>query len=202
MFVDSYTRTLPHYYSPTHSIDKLTGSVGDSNETIKCNELINNSILIRKPVLSIDELLWIYSTRFNIPHTTIIITTTEMNIPTSFSIDETLGYKLYIIFPDFVTTDDENILLRYVNSHVLDPNSEPIFRLYTHPKLSSTYSKRITFNLDFLDLLFERFKCVNISTPLTQNEIASYIATDRQFGAFESVEHYLNAYTVITAERL
>ena len=203
MFVNSYSRMLPHFYSPNHQYDKLTGSIGDSNDVIKRNAVLACSLLIRKSELSADELNWLIDTRISTPYTTAIITRSVLDILPCFNIsDETNPYHLYIIFPSFVTSDDKSILMRYIETHVLNPNSEPIFRIYSHPKLSSTYSQRITFNLDFLDLLFEKFKRVNVSTPLTQNEIASYIATDRQFGAFESVEHYLNAYTVITAERM
>ena len=78
-----------------------------------------------------------------------------------------------------------------------------VFKLYTHPKFSSSeYVPRMSFNLDFLNLLYESFKLSDITNPLTQNEIATYIAANRQFIQISSVEQYLNAYTVITAEHI
>ena len=205
MYVHAFNRVCSKFYSLYHDADKLVGSQSSPIELVHLLLDINEGLMIDKQFLNSDDIKYIEVTRRNSHYATAIITESTLNV------DKFTNYyqlndktKLYIIYPRFVSSDDINTLNNYIDNYVIhNEDNNDIFKLYTHPKFSScTYAPRMTFNLDFLNLLYESFKLVDINNPLTQNEIATYIAANRQFSQIASVEQYLGAYTVITAERL
>ena len=206
LFANTFTRTCPRYYSEHHEVDKLTGSLGNSSEYVKSGLYINDGLLIVASTLKPDVIEYITSTRLNSNYSTAIITNSDVSISNAVKFvisNEQEQLFMNVIYPNFVSHDDIDKLNKYILRYVIDNNTSDIFKYYQHPKMSNlTYSPRITFYDQFLEFLYEKFKLVDIITPLTQNEIATYIATNRQFSAFDSVEQYLKAYTIITAERL
>ena len=197
LYVNAFNRTLDNFYSVYHEVDKLVGSLGNINEIIKSNITINNGVIVQLEHLTQQQIDYL-TNRSKLPYSTVIITNDELTIGTK------LSDNMYVLFPCFVDKDDISALIQYINKYVINnEDNETVFKLYNHPKMSScNYSPRIMFNIEFMKFIYEKFKLVDVCNPLTKNEIATYIATNRQFSNFEVVEQYLNCYTVITAERI
>ena len=200
IYTNAFDRVLDKFYSTNHIVDKLIGSIDDATKIIDSLTPINDGIIIDKPKLSKQDLLYINS-RMNSLYSTVVITKTEIDdIQTFYELNN--DYKCYIIYPSYVSSEDRNILINYIDD-TMQENVVDTFKVYTHPKFSSCeFVPRMIFNLEFLNLLYESFKLSDIVNPLTQNEIATYIAANRQFMSISTVEQYLNAYTIITAERI
>ena len=201
LYVNAFNRVYNKFYSLLHDTDKFVGSQTNPLDIINKRVQINEGILIDKQLLSNEDISYIQA-RLHINYSTVIITETNLDfIPNYYKLND--NTNMFVIYPQFATREDINTLSTYIDNYVIHSNTEDVFKLYTHPKFSScNYTPRMTFNLDFLNLLYESFKLIDITNPLTQNEIATYIAANRQFTQIASVEQYLNAYTVITAERI
>ena len=207
LFVDAFNRTLEHFYSQHYEVDKFVGSLGSIDEIIKTRSAINNGVIIQREHLTEPEKQYI-QTRLKSSYSTVIITKDDLPFGTKIKlidvVDDISCDYMYILFPYFVDKDDMISLIQYINQYVVNnENNETVFRLYTHPKTSScNYTPRMLFNIEFMKFIYEKFKLVDVCNPLTKNEIATYIATNRQYSNFETIEQYLNCYTVITAERI
>ena len=196
--VNSMTRTSVKYYSEHYEIDKLTGACGSIDTLMKNKQMINEDVIIIKE--SIDNKLYEYiDSRRSIPYSTLILTTSILNINYKYKLNN--DNWLYVIYPTFVSSDDVVILNDYICKYVILAKVDDIFKYYLHPTLKCSYVQRLTFNLDFLKLMNEKFKQTCIITPLTQKEIATTIATNQQYSSFEMVESYLSTYTLIVFER-
>lgn len=198
LFGNAFNRVYDKFCSTCYEVDELIGAIDNTSNVINNCININDGVLIIKDILEQEEIDYI-NTRKNCNYSTAVITYSELDIPNHFVVNDELN--LYVIYPHYASNDDITNLNTIIENHIT--NNEQIFKYYTHPKFSSCqYIKRMVFNLDFLNFLNESFKLVDITNPLTQNEIANYVATNRQFTQISSIEQYLNAYTIITFERL
>lgn len=212
LFGNIYDRTLDNWYSIYHNVDKLFGSKDYSQSAIV--DGINDGVLIEKDYLDEDIISFINQRR-NSKFSTVIVTKTKLNDPELYSsrnkslsnilfeISVTDDYKLYAIFPNFITNEDviliKNYLMRIIN---INP-SEEIFKYYLSPKINENdYCKKLIFKKEFFSFIFESFKLYDICVPLTQVEVATFISSNRKFSQMETVENFLNTLTAFCMERI
>lgn len=212
LFGNIYDRTLDNWYSIYHNVDKLFGSKDYSQSAII--DGINDGVLIEKEYLDGDTIAFINQRR-NSKFSTVIVTKTKLNNPELYSgrnkslsnilfeIPVTDGYKLYTIFPNFITNEDIILIKNYL-MRIIDINpSEEIFKYYLCPKINeNVYCKKLIFKKEFFSFIFESFKLYDICVPLTQVEVATFISSNRKFSQMETVENFLNTLTAFCMERI
>lgn len=212
LFGNIYDRTLDNWYSIHHNVDKLFGSKEYSQSAII--DGINDGVLIEKEYLDEDVISFINQRR-NSKFSTVIVTKTNLNNPELYSghnkslsnilfeIPVTGGYKLYTIFPNFITNEDIILIKNYL-MRIIDINpSEEIFKYYLSPKINdNVYCKKLIFKKEFFSFIFESFKLYDICVPLTQVEVATFISANRKFSQMETVENFLNTLTAFCMERI
>lgn len=211
LFSNIYDRTLDKWYSIYHNVDKLFGSTDYSQLAII--DGINDGVLIEKEFLDKDVIEFI-DRRRNSKFSTVIVTKTNLNrqesclahtkvmSSTLFEIPIGKSYKLYTIFPNFITNEDVILIKNYL-IRIVDSPSEEIFKYYLCPRINENiYHKKLIFKKEFFSFIFESFKLYDICVPLTQVEVATFISSNRKFSQIETVENFLNTLTALCMERI
>ena len=200
IFGNIYDRVLDNWYSIYHNVDKLFGSKEYSQVALISE--INDGVLIEQENLFDDTIDFINRRKNGCKYSTVIVTKTILK--DIYSFDFTDGYKLYIIFPCFVTNNDIEILKAYVNRFILNHSTDELFQYYHIADAYESDEKAVSHLLfkkeEFFKFMFETYKIYDICTPLTQTEVAQYISTNRNYSRIESIENYLNTITLFCME--
>ena len=212
LFSNIYDRTLDNWYSIYHNVDKLFGSKDYSQSAII--DGINDGVLIEKEFLDKDVIEFINQRR-NSKFSTAIVTKTKLNSQESyldhnktlssilFEIPIGKSYKLYTIFPNFITNEDAILIKNYLMRIIDICPSEEIFKYYLCPRINeNVYHKKLIFKKEFFSFIFESFKLYDICVPLTQVEVATFISSNRKFSQLDIVENFLNTLTALCMERI
>lgn len=199
LFSNIYDRTLDNWYSIYHNVDKLFGSKDYSQSAMV--DGIDDGVLIEKEFLNEDVISFIEQ-RKNSKYSTVIITKTKLKNDSMFEMSIGESYKLYVIFPNFITNGDVILIKNYL-TRIIDNPTEEIFKYYMQPKINEdAYCKKLIFKKEFFSFIFESFKLYDICVPLTQVEVATFISSNRKFSQIETVENFLNSLTTLCLERI
>lgn len=202
LFGNIYDRCLENWYSIYHNVDKLYGSKDYSQNVLY--EQVEDGVLIEREYLNNDTINFIKG-RKGIPHSTAIITKSKLEDTPQLTLPLHDEYKLYVIFPNFVSNGDIELLSNYIRKSFINEEEgvDELFRYYTHPKINDEcYCKRLIFKKEFLSFIFESFKLYDVCSPMTQTEIATFLSANRKFSQIEYVENFFNTLSTFCVERV
>ena len=198
LFGNIYDRQLENWYSIYHNVDKLFGSKDYTQNVLY--DSINDGVLIEREYLN-DDVLYFIKQRKSIKYSTAIVTKSEIDDIFKLSLPDS-EYKLYVIFPNYITNSDIELLKNYLYDSFITSTNTEIFQYYTHPKINEDeFVNRLLFKKEFISFIFESFKLCDVCSPMTQTEIATFLSSNRKFSQIEYVENFFNSLTTFCVER-